>query len=179
MADQKALQKIFNDNGFSDYRWIDPSEIVVSRWVRMKCMYGCNRYVCNVSSPPSTFSVDKCRAFFSEFNRCAVFHIDKRLDDPGERHAWSHEVSRALSELKRQISIAGYQQTFMLLMVNCTLCRERADTSVSCSDKKHARPCPEGMGVDVLATVSKLGYPISMLDDYKHEMNRYAFLLIK
>jgi hypothetical protein len=35
------------------------------------------------------------------------------------------------------------------------------------------------MGVDVFATVSKYGYPITVLNDFKQEMNRYAIILIE
>lgn len=179
MADQTLLQKIFNDNGFSDYRWIDPTEIVVAQWVRMKCMYGCASYGRNASCPPNTPSVADCRNFFQEFRLGAVFRIAKQLADPEERHAWSREVNRSLLEIERQTFIAGYQKAYLLFMDNCTLCRECANTRASCRNKKLARPSPEGMGVDVFATVTKFGYPIEVLSDYDQEMNRYAFLLIE
>ena len=38
---------------------------------------------------------------------------------------------------------------------------------------------PESLGVDVFATVRKLGYPIDVLSSYDQEMNRYAFLMIE
>lgn len=179
MADQTLLQKLFNENGFSDYRWIEPAEIVVAQWVRMKCMYGCNNYGRNASCPPNTPSLPDCRAFFQEFRLGALFHLPKHLGDPEERHAWSREVNRCLSELERQVFLSGYHQAFMLFMDNCTLCRECANTRAACRNKKQARPSPEGMGVDVFATVAKFGYPIAVLDNFDQEMNRYAFLLIE
>lgn len=179
MADQTLLQKVFNDNGFSDFRWIDPAEIVVAHWVRMKCLYGCDSYGRNASCPPNNPSVADCRLFFNEYRLGAVFRIVKRLEDPEERHAWSREVNRVLFELERQVFLSGYHQAFMLFMDNCTLCRECANTRAACRNKKLARPSAEGMGIDVFATVGKFGYPIAVLDDYQQEMNRYAFLLIE
>ncbi|HEY3309577.1 MAG TPA: DUF2284 domain-containing protein [Desulfuromonadaceae bacterium] len=179
MADQTLLQKLFNENGFSDYRWIEPAEIVVAQWVRMKCMYGCNNYGRNASCPPNTPSLADCRNFFQEFRLGAVFHLPKHLGDPEERHVWSREVNRCLAELERQVFLSGYHQAFMLFMDNCTLCRECANTRAACRNKKLARPSPEGLGIDVFATVAKFGYPIAVLDDFDQEMNRYAFLLIE
>lgn len=179
MADQTLLQKIFTDNGFSDFRWIDPAEIVVAHWVRMKCMFGCSSYGRNASCPPNTPSVPDCRTFFDEFRIGAVFHLSKGFEDPEERHAWSREVNRALLEMERQVFISGYHKAFLLFMDNCKLCRECANTRASCRNKQLSRPSPEGMGVDVFATVSKFGYPIEVLDDFDREMNRYAFLLIE
>jgi len=44
LESRKELEKIFLKHGYSDFRWIDPGKIVVSFWVRMKCMYGCPEY---------------------------------------------------------------------------------------------------------------------------------------
>ena len=179
MADRTLLQKLFNEKGFPDYRWIEPSEIVVGQWVRMKCMYGCDNYGRNASCPPNTPQVAECRSFFNEYRLGTIFHFSKQFSDPEERHAWSREVNRSLLELEREVFIAGYQRAFLLFMDNCKLCRECANTRASCRNKKMARPSPEGMGVDVFATVAKYGYPIEVLSDYQQEMNRYAFLLIE
>jgi len=179
MADQTLLQKLYTGAGFSDYRWIDPSEIVVAQWVRMKCQFGCDSYGRNASCPPNTPSVAECRTFFQEFRLATVFHFTKSFAEPEERHAWSRDVNRSLYELERQVFIAGYPKAFLLFMDNCTLCRECANTRASCRNKKLARPSAEGMAVDVFSTVAKYGYPIEVLDDYGREMNRYAFLLIE
>jgi predicted metal-binding protein len=179
MADQTQLQKIFTGEGFSDYRWIDPAEIVVAQWVRMKCQFGCDSYGRNASCPPNTPSVADCRTFFQEYRLGTVFHFAKNFAEPEERHDWSRDVNRSLIELERRVFIAGYPRAFLLFMDNCKLCRECANTRASCRNKKLARPSPEGMGVDVFSTVAKYGYPLEVLDDYDREMNRYAFLLIE
>jgi len=179
MADQIQLQKLFNDKGFPDYRWIDPAEMVVAQWVRMKCLFGCDSYGRNASCPPNTPSIDECREFFKEYRLGAVFHFSKRFNEPEERHEWSREVNRSLLDLERSIFVAGYPQAFLLFVDNCKLCRECTSTRAGCRNKRMARPTPEGMGVNVFATVAKYGYPIEVLDDYDKEMNRYAFLLIE
>lgn len=179
MADQALLQRIFTENGLGDFRWIDPLEIVVAQWVRLKCMFGCTEYGRNASCPPNTPPVEECRTFFHEFRLGAVFHFPMQLDDPEERHEWSREVNRTLLDMERRVFLAGYQKAFLLFMDSCTLCRECAGKRGHCRNRKLARPTPEGMGVDVFATVAKFGYPIEVLPDYDREMNRYAFLMIE
>ena len=179
MADQTQLQKLFTGAGFSDYRWIDPNEIVVAQWVRMKCMFGCDSYGRNAACPPNTPSIAECRAFFQEYRLATVFHFTKSFSEPEERQTWSRDVNRSLVELERHVFNAGYPQAFLLFLDNCALCRECASTRASCRNKKLARPSPEGMGVDVYATVAKYGYPIDVLDDLDCVLNRYAFLLIE
>jgi len=41
MNDRQALEALFAKSGYEDFKWIKPKEIVVSQWVRMKCMFGC------------------------------------------------------------------------------------------------------------------------------------------
>ncbi|AAR34081.1 DUF2284 domain-containing protein [Geobacter sulfurreducens] len=179
MADQAVLQKLFQDGGARDYRWIDPEEIVVGQWVRMKCMFGCSDYGRNASCPPNTPPVGECRDFFREYRLGAIFRFTKQLDDPEERHGWSRELNQKLLELERAVFLAGYPKAFLMFMDNCKLCRECARTRAGCRNLKHARPSAEAMGVDVFATVAKFDYPIDVLGRYTDEMNRYAFLLIE
>lgn len=179
MASQELLQKIFHKMGYSDFRWIDPKEIVVGQWVRMKCMFGCDSYGKNASCPPNTPSIPECRNFFDTYKIGAVFRFEKELDDPEERHEWSKGVNKGLLALERETFIAGHHKAFVLFMDNCKLCRDCTSTRSSCRNKKIARPSPEAMGVDVFATVSKYGYPINVLSDYQQAMNRYAILLVE
>jgi predicted metal-binding protein len=62
------LEKLFKDQGFSNYKWIDPSEIVIAQWVRMKCMFGCPNYGSKAGCPPQTPSVPECERFFKEYS---------------------------------------------------------------------------------------------------------------
>ncbi len=64
-------------------------------------------------------------------------------------------------------------------MDSCQICEECTSERTNCKHPKLARPTPEGMAVDVFATVRKLGYPIEVLKDYSEKMNRYAFLMIE
>ena len=69
---RKDLEEIFLKNGFNDFKWLDPTKIVVSHWVRMKCIYGCPEYGQNASCPPNNPSVSDCEKFFREWNPLPV-----------------------------------------------------------------------------------------------------------
>lgn len=174
MADQTLLQKLFTAAGFSEHCWIDPREVVVARWVRMKYLYGCDGYG-SASCPADPPPLEECRAFFDEYRLGALFPFPARSGDPDERHGWAREVNRALLELERTVIGAGCHKTFLLFMESCNLCRECAAGRASCRNKKLARPCPEGLGVDLAATVAKYGYPAAAGDGG----GRYAILLIE
>ena len=172
------LEKIFHEHGFDKYIWIKASDIVVAQWVRMKCTYGCGSYGKKGSCPPNTPSLDECREFFSDYESAVVFHIAARLDNPGERDRFSRQINTRLLEAEREVFLKDFRKTFLLFMDECQLCSVCPGTIDHCVNHKMMRPCPESMGVDVFATVSKYDLPIKVLKDYDEEMNRYAFLLI-
>jgi predicted metal-binding protein len=179
MANQELLQKVFNRMGLKEFRWIDPKEIAVAQWVRMKCMFGCDSYGKNASCPPNTPSIPECRAIFDSYKLGTIFRFSKRLDDPEERHEWTKGVNKGLHELEKQVFNAGHYKAFMLFVDNCRLCRDCTSSRASCRNKKMSRPSPEAMGVDVFETATKFGLSINVLPDENQEMNMYAILLIE
>lgn len=179
MAFREELEEKFVKNGFHDYKWIDPEKIVVSFWVRMKCIYGCPEYGSNASCPPNTPSFSECEKFFREFKEAVIFHFEKKLDKPEDRFAWTREISLKLLELEKEVFLSGYVKAFLLFMDSCEICQDCVKKRGECKHPKLARPTPEGMAVDVYTTVRQVGYPIEVLKDYSEKMNRYAFLMIE
>jgi predicted metal-binding protein len=178
MADRPALDTILGRHPFSDYRWIDPAEILVSQWVRMKCQFGCPHYGKAASCPPNTLSVDECRGFFREYRHALVFHFEKAAPETQARRVWSAQTNRALVALEREVFLAGYPKAFVLFMDSCHLCVDCVPQRAECKEPALARPSPEGMAVDVFATAHRIGYPIAVLTDPSAMMNRFAFLMV-
>jgi len=179
MNDRAELVALFEKHGYTDFKWIEPKEIVVAQWVRMKCTFGCGEYGNNATCPPNVPSVPECRRFFDEYSVAAVFRFQKAVDKPEDRHAWSKKVNQGLLKLERVVFCSGYQKAFMLFMDSCSFCVDCSGTREECKMPRQARPSPESMAMDVFSTVRKIGYPIGVLSDYTQAMNRYAFLLIE
>jgi predicted metal-binding protein len=177
--ERKQLQALFEKHGYTDWKWIDPADIVVAQWVRMKCMFGCGEYGRNASCPPNTPSVPECRQFFDDYDTAAIFHFQQTFEKPEDRHAWTKKVNEELVSLERETFLSGYPKAFLLFMDSCGLCDECAGKREGCKNPRKARPTPEGMAVDVYTTVRQYGFPIQVLADYSQAMNRYAFLLIE
>jgi len=178
MVNLKKLEGRFRKNGFSAFKWIDPPKIVVSHWVRMKCIFGCKEYGRTASCPPYTPSVSECEKFFQEYHQAVVFHFEKKVAKPEDRFAWTRKVNLKLLKLEREIFLSGYEKAFLLFMDSCNICKECPGERGTCREPKKSRPTPEAMAVDVFSAVRKIGYPIEVLSDYSQAMNRYAFLLI-
>lgn len=178
MADIERIETIIHQHGYEDFKWLDPKDIVVSQWVRLKCEFGCSSYGRIAACPPNTPTVEECRRFFSEYATGIVFHIQKIAPDRDERRAWSAKTNVSLAKLERDVFLAGYPKAFLLFMDSCEICAECVPDRKGCKEAKLSRPTAEGMAVDVFSTVRKLGYPIEVLTDPTAQMNRYAFLMV-
>lgn len=178
MISDDGIENLIRLHGFNDFKWIDPHEIVVSQWVRMKCEFGCDNYAKAATCPPNTPSVQECQQFFSEYQHAIVFHFQKAAPDKAERKAWNSRNNLKLIKLENDIFMAGHPKAFLLFMAPCGMCAECVPDRAGCKKPELARPTPEGMAVDVFSTVRRIGYPIEVLTDLTQPMNRYAFLMI-
>ena len=176
---REKLEAIFQKHGYTDFKWIDPEKIVVSQWVRMKCMFGCGEYGRTASCPPNLPSVSECERFIREYSEAVIFHFEKKVAKPEDRYAWTKKVNAKLSKLEREVFLSGYERAFLLFMDSCSICGECPGARERCKEPRLARPSPEAMAVDVYATVRQVGYPIEVLSEYSQKMNRYAFLMIQ
>jgi predicted metal-binding protein len=178
-AERRELGLIIETMGFGDWVWIDPKDIVVAQWVRLKCAFGCAEYGRNASCPPNTPSVKECRDFIGGYSSAVMLHFPKTVARPEDRHVWSREVNSRLLALEREVFLAGYYKAFLLAMDSSGLCSECAGERSKCKLPRASRPSPEAMAVDVFATARACGLPIEVLRDPSQEMNRYALLMIE
>ena len=176
---RQQLEELFRKHGYTDFKWIKPEKIVVSQWVRMKCMFGCGEYGRTATCPPNLPSVSECERFFREYKDAVIFHFEKKVKKPEDRHAWTRKVNAKLAKLEREVFLSGYERSFLLFMDSCSICGVCPGEIVKCKQPRLARPSPEAMAVDVYATVRQVGYPIEVLSEYSQKMNRYAFLMIQ
>jgi predicted metal-binding protein len=179
MVRKKALEKMFQQHGFRDFKWLDPKKIVVAQWPRIKCLYGCSEYGKTATCPPNVPSVAECERFFREYRWAAIFHFGKAVARPEDRFPWTRKINLRLLKLEREVFLSGYEKAFLLFLDTCNICSECPGKREMCQQPKKCRPTPDALAVDVYTTVRQAGYPIAVLSRYDQEMNRYAFLLIE
>ena len=96
--DRNELHDTFEKHEFRDFSWIDPTEIVVSQWVRLKCEFGCEDYG-RAACPPNLPSISECQDFFREYTDAAILHFKGTMDKPEDRHSWSRKINAKLLKL--------------------------------------------------------------------------------
>src|SRR5665647_1955900 len=178
MKSKEIIESILISHGFADYKWIDPGEIIVAHWVRVKCTFGCSDYGLG-TCPPNTPSVNDCNSFFKEYENGLIIRLTKYADKNAYPSDWSGEITNKLLDIEREIFLSGYQKTFLLNQTNCSLCKDCSENRIKCKDKKRSRPSPESFAVDVYQTVRNAGLDINVVADNPATMNRIAILLIE
>lgn len=173
-----SIETIFKNDGFTDFKWIVPGQIVVAQWVRMKCMFGCSNYGHKAACPPHTPSVTDCKRFFNEYSDGVVFHLTFQNENTEERIKWYRKMAVKLADLERKVFLAGFEKAYMLLFGGCYICEECNVERSLCKHPEKARPAPEGLAVDVFSTVKNVGYPISVLTESSQAADRYVFLMV-
>jgi predicted metal-binding protein len=176
---KQKIEQIIRDKGFKDFKWINPGEIIVSYWVRMKCMFGCSSYNANGTCPPNIPPVEECRRFLQEYEHGLILHFSKLLNDPADRIEYCNEINKTLLKIEREVFLAGYRKAFILFIDECHLCSDCSGKRDNCKNKNDSRPNPESLAIDVFKTVEKYDFPINVLRNYDEVMNRYSILLIE
>ncbi|MDR3166209.1 MAG: DUF2284 domain-containing protein [Synergistaceae bacterium] len=173
----EQIDKIIKQYGFTDYKWIVPQKnIIVSRWVRFHCEFGCNNYGKNGGCPPAVPSVEECRKMICEYENGVIFHFSIQSEDKKDH------LKRMLSlyELEREIFLAGYYKVFLLQYGSCIFCNDcqAEGDRVKCVNRVKSRPGADAMGIDVYQTAHSVGYPVQVVRNYDEATNRFGFLLI-
>lgn len=178
MTNKEKIDAMINNQGFVEYKWINPEEIVVAHWVRVKCIFGCSDYGLG-TCPPNTPSVNECEKFFKEYKSGVIIRLSKFADKNVYPSDWSREMTNKLLKIEREIFLSGYQKVFLLNQTCCTLCKDCPGNRIDCKDKKNSRPSPESFAVDVYQTVRNVGLEINVVAENPAEMHRIAILLIE
>ena len=204
---EKELQELAGKNNASIHQ-VSPAEIVVSEWVRWKCQFGCKGYAKHLSCPPYVPGPDRTRKLLKDYSKAYIVHFKgipgmEHIDPdkiPEDWHPflsslilWVHETMYALEQ---HAFYLGYYKSLAFAALPCIYCEECVaeemkgivDLSVkkNCRHAEKVRTSMEGAGIDVFATVRKLGLPIDVIPckDEKYGMvmhprfNIYGLLLV-
>jgi predicted metal-binding protein len=176
----RKIEQMAKEQGFTDFKWMKPRDVVTGNWVRMKCQFGCDGYAKGGCCPPEVPSVAECRDFFDEYNVGLLFHCVVKFADPELRRGWSRATEKKAVALERQVFLADYPKAFVFPPGGpCRICVSCSASRRECKNAYAARPSLEAFAVDVYATARRMHYPIHVLKGHGEEMNRFGLLLVE
>jgi predicted metal-binding protein len=155
--------------GAAEAKVIAADSVVTGRWVRLKCQFGCGGYGQRLTCPPYSPAPEQTRAVLGEYRVALLVH------SPGGSE-WK-SVRRIVSDLEREIFLAGYYKSFAFGSGPCDLCE--SCNLESCEHPRDARPAMEAAGIDVYATARGNGFPIEVVKDHSCPQNYYGLVLIE
>jgi predicted metal-binding protein len=145
------------EEGAEHVMTVTPDDIVFDGRTLLKCMFGCSDWGkgCTCPSRAGFLKPWEFEPLLRKYMSVLIIHShDKRI-------------------AQKAAFFDG--DVFAFSMSDCALCNECAGkTCLHCRHPKQARPAFHSVGIDVFATVRKLGLPIKTLLDPDEEQNWYA-----
>jgi predicted metal-binding protein len=174
---------------------VDPEDIVVSEWVRWKCMFGCKGYGKHLSCPPYVPGPEQTRKLLKEYKKAYLIHFKgipgmKEVDPdkvPANWHLFLadliHWIHEATYRLEQHAFYEGYYKALGFGAYPCLFCedcvaeqtRGPVDISIKreCRHAEKVRTSMEAVGIDVFATVRKQGLPIEVVPCKGEEYGKF------
>jgi len=181
---EKELKALADKNNARLYP-ISPDAIVVSEWVRWKCMFGCQGYGKHLSCPPYVPGPEQTRRLLKEYKKAYLIHFKgiPGMEDidpdkiPANWHAflsglilWIHNTVYAMEQ---RAFYMGYYKVLAFGAYPCYFCEDCVaeqtkgvvDVSLKreCRHAEKVRTSMEAVGIDVFATVRGQNLPIEVI----------------
>lgn len=175
---EDKVSKIIERKGFAKYGFLQPWEVTISHWIRIKCRFGCPSYGKCLACPPNTPSIEDCKNFFSEYSSAYMIHYEVNESAPEKRTNILRDVNNRLLELENEVYRMGYHKAFVMFIGPCNFCK-KCTGDYPCQHPVQRRPSLQGMGVDFYKTAVTIGLPIDEEITNDWIVNRYGMLLVE
>jgi len=156
--------KLADSLGVNNIITVTPDDIVFDERTILKCMFGCNDWGkgCTCPSRNGFLSLKKMKKLLKKYKTVLIVHsTDKKI------------AQKASLAIETEAYLSGDVMSFS--MSDCALCIDCAGRSgEACRNVMKARPSFHSVGIDVFATVKKLGLPLYPLRNEDDEQNWYA-----
>jgi len=180
-----------------DFKSISADEIEIADWVRWKCEYGCRAYGKHLTCPPYTQTPEETREFIKGYEKALIARFEDVQPDtavpPANIHhfLWNAilKMHDTMFELERHTFLSGYYKAFAMGALPCSYCDDCLPERVGfvldqaskrfCEHQHKARPSMEACGIDVFATVRKVGYEIEVRTSPYERITFFGLLLIE
>jgi predicted metal-binding protein len=181
-----------------DLKPIPSVSIIVSDWVRLKCMYGCKAYGKYFCCPPYAPAPEEMRKILSEYRTAIVVRLEQEIPASGPEDAWAvarrskGELQQIVSDLEKKAFLSGRRKAFAMGSSPCNLCPtciaeeifsqgktpSLADAAL-CRHREEVRPSMEACGIDVFGTARNAGFSPHVLKSYSDRFELFGLVLLE
>ena len=176
-----AIEQSAQDLGFQEIHVVKASDIVIARWVGLKCRYGCANYNTNWCCPPAAPRLETVRDLVSEY-KTALLLVRQHKNEEFYRNSTEKRRNqikqwKATVALERRLFLMGYYKAFGFPAETCALCK-KCSYPDRCKFPNEKRPAVEACSIDVFETIKRLGKSVELATDVKDEYKSYSLILL-
>jgi len=162
MMDAQSVKEQAARLGFDLCLGFDPALLVPEERIRGYCIENrCGSYNANHMCPPRVGSLGEVTARLQRFPEGVLLQYSRRMDVANDREGVIRtklEFHRLVLRLERRLEKRGVGGLWGLIGGNCELCRTcTALEDKPCRHPEKARTSLEGIGVDVVGLLGRLG----------------------
>jgi predicted metal-binding protein len=170
---------------------INPEEIVVANWVRLKCQFGCPNYAKKLSCPPYSPKPEDTRKVLDEYSKAYLIGykgstIFTKYDTENMDKLFPvvlKDIRKSLFKIEKHAFLSGYYKSFVYGFCGpCTICDTcvMEDGILTCKYATESRPSMEASGIDVFKTVKNVGLDLKVQSSRNiNDLRMYTLLLIE
>jgi predicted metal-binding protein len=170
---------------------INPEEIVIANWVRLKCQFGCPNYAKKLSCPPYSPKPEDTRKVIDEYSKAYLIGYEGstiftkyNTENMGELFpVVLRDIRKSLFEIEKHAFLSGYYKSFVYGFCGpCTICDRCVveDGILTCKYATESRPSMEASGIDVFKTVKNAGLDLEVQSSRNlNDLRMYTLLLIE
>jgi predicted metal-binding protein len=172
--------------GNADAKLIQPSQVSVREWVRLKCQYGCDLYAKKLTCPPFTPTIEETKRMLSEYHKILLLKFEQRPITEKDHDKFMEELNKREDQasdktlkIEKELMLKGYYKAFALEPGTCNKCNECGPQPGKCKFPSEARPTPESLAIDIFETVKNAGWQIEIKTAPNLKWTNYALILVE
>jgi predicted metal-binding protein len=188
---EEEIKDMAINDGASIVLPINPEEIVIANWVRLKCQFGCPNYAKKLSCPPYSPKPEDTRKVIDEYSKAYLIGYEGstiftkyNTENMGELFPLVlKDIRKSLFEIEKHAFLSGYYKSFVYGFCGpCTICDRCVveDGILTCKYATESRPSMEASGIDVFKTVKNAGLNLEVQSSRNlNDLRMYTLLLIE
>ena len=188
---EEEIKKMAVSDGANVVLPINPEEVVVGNWVRLKCQFGCPSYAKKLSCPPYSPKPEDTRKVLDEYSKAyligykgsTIFNKYETEEIMEIFPKVIKDTRKSLFEIEKHAFLSGYYKSFVYgFCGHCTICNECVveEGSLTCKFATESRPSMEAAGIDVFKTVRNAGLELEVQSNINHnDLRMFTLLLIE
>ena len=188
---EEEIKKMAFSDGANVVLPINPAEVVVGNWVRLKCQFGCPSYAKKLSCPPYSPKPEDTRKVLDEYSKAyligykgsSIFskYDKEKIDEVFPKVL--KDIRKSLFNIEKHSFLSGYYKSFVYGFCGpCTICDKCVveEGILTCKFATESRPSMEAAGIDVFKTVKKAGLELEVQSIRNpNDLRMFTLLLIE